>query len=751
MKDLYQALSIVLFSLLAPAGAICQTGYTMQPVSGADGVYATVDIDGATVYRSSIQNEGYYPYMYFRTSENISHRTVYLEVTFLDIGNDVIGLEYNSLTRNYEIAETAYNNAVFDSGEKRTAVFKLPNADFRDAQNLETDLRISNSGTVQMHIISAILYLEATPLFLEYFEDWTIPYHGPVYTGDNLVDSDSIVGKVICGYQGWFRAPGDPSGRGWDHYALDDFTDLTVEMWPDMLEYTDKEKYPVPGWKHADSSQVTLFSSANKRTVLRHFQWMEAYGIDGVAVQRFISGGNLDLPYESFRIPSYARGAAIRTGRTFYIMYDMSGCDTTLLVDALSTDWKHFVDSLKITGDERYLHHDGKPVVGIFGFFTDRFSADIANEVLDIFQNDGPYGAFVAASGQWPEPEEHLTDWLQAQARMDAYIPWNVGNYNGDYAYTAYWDMDQDRFSANGVLYMPLIYPGFGWDNLMNRPPGTTYKSRLKGRFMWQQFLDAKQLGAKAVYVAMYDEIDESTAIFKVTNDIPVNHYFSDLEGLNSDFYLLLAGYGTSMMRGEVAVPQDMPDFDKQSQPPIPDIIAPQYGDTVASPFNLSWSPVKHLSGITGYEVEIDGNVTHDTETSKELDLENGIHSFRVRAVNGLDNQGGWSERVNITVNNALWVEEKLAPERDPRVFIQNYPNPFDKYTIFQISIPKSEMVTLEIFNISGKKLSSLINSNLNGGEHKVHFLAEELPAGVYFYRLTAGNTSVIKKAVIVR
>ena len=45
---------------------------------------------------------------------------------------------------------------------------------------------------------------------------------------------------------------------------------------------------------------------------------------------------------------------------------------------------------------------------------------------------------------------------------------------------------------------MPLIYPGFGWDNLMNKSPGTTYKSRLEGKFMWQQFLDAKQLGAKA-------------------------------------------------------------------------------------------------------------------------------------------------------------------------------------------------------------------------------------------------------------
>jgi len=301
MTELYRATSIFLFSLLMSNLTNGQTGYTMQPVSGADGVFEIAVLEGDTVYRSKATNDGYHFYMYFRTSEQISHQTVYLEVTFLDIGNDVIGLEYNSIDNNYEIAETAYNNVVFNSGEKRTAVFKLPNADFHDAQNLETDLRISNSGTVQMQILSAILYLEATPLFLEYFEDWTIPYDGPVYTGDNPVDSDSLNGKVICGYQGWFRAPGDPSGRGWDHYALDNFTDLTVEMWPDMLEYTDKEKYPVTGWKYADSSQAYLFSSANKRTVLRHFQWMEAYGIDGVAVQRFISGGNLDLPYESFR------------------------------------------------------------------------------------------------------------------------------------------------------------------------------------------------------------------------------------------------------------------------------------------------------------------------------------------------------------------------------------------------------------------------------------------------------------------
>jgi hypothetical protein len=311
--------------------------------------------------------------------------------------------------------------------------------------------------------------------------------------------------------------------------------------------------------------------------------------------------------------------------------------------------------------------------------------------------------------------------------------------------------MDQDRFSANGVLYMPLIYPGFGWDNLMNRPPGTTYKSRLKGWFMWQQFLDAKQLGAKAVYVAMFDEVDESTAIFKVTNDIPVNHYFSDLEGLNSDFYLLLAGYGTSMMHGEVAVPQDMPDFDMQSQPPIPDILAPQYGDTVASPFNLSWSPVKHLSGVTGYEVEINGNMTGDTAISRQLDLGNGIHNLRVRAINGLGNHGGWSERLKITVDNALSTEYIVSPSPDRTVLVQNYPNPFDVSTTFKYTIPGKEKVTLEIFSMTGMKVATPVQSILDQGTHNVPFSATGLPAGVYCYRLTVGDASMVRKMTIIR
>ena len=641
-------LFLVFISILPAQYTYGQNGYRLQPISGADGVFETVHIDGVTVYRTIKNNGSYHPYMYFRCAQEVRRQTVYLQLTYKDIGYGMIGVQYNSSTTNYKQAETGYENYVLGTGLERTAVFELTNADFRNAQNLQSDLRLNYNGSFALHIVSAYIYFEPTPLFLEKNEDWISPYTGPVYIGDHLVDANSLTGKVICGYQGWFRAGGDPSGKGWRHYVRGDFSDLTVEMWPDMSEYSDAEKYPVPGWTHANGEQAYLFSSANKKTVIRHFQWMESYGIDGVAVQRFVSGLNFNHPRESFRIAGYAREAANRTGRTYFIMYDQARDEN--VEEKIRADWRYLVDVMKITEDDRYLHHNGKPVVGVFGFFADRFTAALGNQILDIFQNGGPYQAFVIGSGQWWWRSEDAAGWRNVFHRMDAWIPWNVGHYSGDYAATHYWQGDKNALASSGVMYMPLVYPGFGWDNLKNEPPGTTTKPRLKGNFLWRQFLAAKNIRAEAVYMAMFDEIDESTAIFKVTNDIPVNHYFLTLEGLPSDFYLLLTGFGTNIINGQVAVPNQMPNFAAQLQPPIPDILSPVDGDTVGNPVSIRWTAVSHLSGINGYELVIDGQATSETGTEKVVELAGGPHMIRVLAINELDIKGGLSEAVVFTV-----------------------------------------------------------------------------------------------------
>ena len=130
------------------------------------------------------------------------------------------------------------------------------------------------------------------------------------------IDATSLHRKVLCGYQGWFRCPGDPADEGWRHWSRDPRRitpeTLTFEMWPDMTEATSEEMYPAPGFTHPDGSQAHLFSSAHPLTVRRHFDWMEQYGIDGVFVQRFLV--ELGRPSLDLVLVSLARSSARNSG-----------------------------------------------------------------------------------------------------------------------------------------------------------------------------------------------------------------------------------------------------------------------------------------------------------------------------------------------------------------------------------------------------------------------------------------------------
>ena len=115
-----------------------------------------------------------------------------------------------------------------------------------------------------------------------------IPFKGKSYPG---VDTRTLTGKVMSGYQGWFSAQGDGDARGWTHWnGRDGFKpgSCCIDLWPDVRELDANERYATP-FLHADGKPAEVFSAANRKTVLRHFQWMQDAGIDGVFVQRFIT------------------------------------------------------------------------------------------------------------------------------------------------------------------------------------------------------------------------------------------------------------------------------------------------------------------------------------------------------------------------------------------------------------------------------------------------------------------------------
>ncbi|MCE1164179.1 MAG: T9SS type A sorting domain-containing protein [Bacteroidetes bacterium] len=83
---------------------------------------------------------------------------------------------------------------------------------------------------------------------------------------------------------------------------------------------------------------------------------------------------------------------------------------------------------------------------------------------------------------------------------------------------------------------------------------------------------------------------------------------------------------------------------------------------------------------------------------------------------------------------------------------MQNYPNPFNSSTIFNFSFPVKSMVTLKIFNIQGREVASLLNGTFQPGNYQYRYDAPpDLPGGVYFYKMTAGNFSGVKKMVLVK
>ncbi len=81
----------------------------------------------------------------------------------------------------------------------------------------------------------------------------------------------------------------------------------------------------------------------------------------------------------------------------------------------------------------------------------------------------------------------------------------------------------------------------------------------------------------------------------------------------------------------------------------------------------------------------------------------------------------------------------------------QNYPNPFNPSTTIRFDLPKESQVTLDIYNILGQRVASLIDQQMKAGVHEYHFDASRLSSGVYFYRITAANFTSTKKLLLLK
>jgi hypothetical protein len=79
------------------------------------------------------------------------------------------------------------------------------------------------------------------------------------------------------------------------------------------------------------------------------------------------------------------------------------------------------------------------------------------------------------------------------------------------------------------------------------------------------------------------------------------------------------------------------------------------------------------------------------------------------------------------------------------------YPNPFNPSTTISFSLPRTSNVSLAVYDITGRKVETLLDKSLNAGEHSIDFNGSALPSGLYFARLTAGDFSQTQKMVLLK
>jgi hypothetical protein len=159
--------------------------------------------------------------------------------------------------------------------------------------------------------------------------------------------------------------------------------------------------------------------------------------------------------------------------------------------------------------------------------------------------------------------------WAGVYAAMDVMQPWNVGRY-GTLAAVDKWRSDVlapdvNTAAANQQIYMPVVFPGFSWHNLKQGAKENQIP-RLGGELLWRQAYNAKMAGATVLKIAMFDEVDEGTAILKAVphrNQAPDQGYWLTLDAdgneLPNDWYLRLAGEITRMFHGDIPPDAKMP------------------------------------------------------------------------------------------------------------------------------------------------------------------------------------------------
>ena len=198
---------------------------------------------------------------------------------------------------------------------------------------------------------------------------------------------------------------------------------------------------------------------------------------------------------------------------------------------------------------------------------------------------------------------------------------------------------------------------------------------------------------------------------------------------------------------------------------PLPVELISFTGGTSNGHVNLAWK-TETESNNSGFEIDRAKSI-EDQHSNNKSGLENFTRIGFIKGSGNSNSPKQYTYTDNSTLSGKYYYRLKLIDNdgqfkyskvvevdiNAPGEFMlnQNYPNPFNPTTTIQYAIPKSEHVTLKVYDEIGREVASLVDENKEAGRYNITFNGSNLASGIYFYRLQAGKFSSIKKLILLK
>lgn len=154
--------------------------------------------------------------------------------------------------------------------------------------------------------------------------------------------------------------------------------------------------------------------------------------------------------------------------------------------------------------------------------------------------------------------------------------------------------------------------------------------------------------------------------------------------------------------------------------------------------------------------------VTHDPNSSTQSYIDYDVvttrmpnttlkYHYKLKAIDNTNKESVFSDPDWIDALSGPMEKSGKYSEKVSYALYDNYPNPFNPTTTISYSIKKNGLTSLKVYDILGNEVATLVNENETAGNYSVEFNAEQLPSGIYIYRLISGSFTASKKLILLK